>query len=142
MNTQLRFDEIINWFETLSPQSLAQIDQIYAEQAHFVDPFNDVNHCKAIRAIYQHMFDTLHQPRFHVTRKIIDGHSACLVWQFTFGLRGQHYAVQGSTVFELNAHGLITVHRDYWDPAHELYEKIPLLGRLMKWLRNTIATPH
>jgi hypothetical protein len=36
----------------------------------------------------------------------------------------------------LDAIGLITLHRDYWDAAEELYEKLPLLGSLMRWLKR------
>lgn len=28
------------------------------------------------------------------------------------------------------------MHRDYWDAAEELYEKLPVLGDLMRWLRR------
>jgi hypothetical protein len=28
------------------------------------------------------------------------------------------------------------VHRDYWDAAEELYEKLPLLGSLMRWWKR------
>jgi hypothetical protein len=31
---------------------------------------------------------------------------------------------------------LIKEHRDYWDAAEELYEKIPVLGGLMRWLKK------
>ncbi|NDH57873.1 MAG: nuclear transport factor 2 family protein, partial [Betaproteobacteria bacterium] len=36
--------------------------------------------------------------------------------------------------------GKIAEHRDYWDAAEELYEKIPLLRWLMRWLRRKIAS--
>ncbi len=29
----------------------------------------------------------------------------------------------------------ILLHRDYWDAAEELYEKLPVLGSFMRWLR-------
>jgi hypothetical protein len=35
-----------------------------------------------------------------------------------------------------DAQGLITLHRDYWDAAEELYEKLPVLGGLMRWLKK------
>jgi hypothetical protein len=28
------------------------------------------------------------------------------------------------------------VHRDYWDAAEELYEKLPVVGSLMRWLKR------
>jgi hypothetical protein len=27
------------------------------------------------------------------------------------------------------------MHRDYWDAAEELYEKLPVLGSVMRWLK-------
>ena len=36
--------------------------------------------------------------------------------------------------------GRIRLHRDYWDAAEELYEKLPVLGHLMRWLRRRANT--
>ena len=44
--------------------------------------------------------------------------------------------IEGSSYLQLNAQGLITLHRDYWDAAQELYEKLPVLGSLMRWLKR------
>jgi steroid delta-isomerase len=32
------------------------------------------------------------------------------------------------------------MHRDYWDAAEELYEKLPLVGALMRWLKRPHAS--
>lgn len=135
-----RFDEIADWFENLSLQTLAQIDQIYAAQSTFVDPFNDVRERQRIQAVYQHMFKSLEQPRFNIIRKIVSNNQACMVWRFTFTLRKRLFDIEGSTVFELNDQGLIVLHRDYWDTSRELYEHIPVLGLLFKRLRLALAT--
>jgi len=44
--------------------------------------------------------------------------------------------IQGVSQLELAADGRISLHRDYWDAAEELYEKLPLLGALMRWLKR------
>ena len=36
----------------------------------------------------------------------------------------------------LDAQGQVTLHRDYWDAAEELYEKLPVVGALMRWLKK------
>ncbi|MCA0424309.1 MAG: nuclear transport factor 2 family protein, partial [Proteobacteria bacterium] len=36
----------------------------------------------------------------------------------------------------LAADGRIAEHRDYWDAAEELYEKLPAIGALMRWLKR------
>ncbi|MFN7856697.1 MAG: nuclear transport factor 2 family protein, partial [Acidovorax sp.] len=32
--------------------------------------------------------------------------------------------------------GLVALHRDYWDAAEELYEKLPVVSALMRWLKK------
>ena len=135
-----RFDEIADWFENLSPQTLVQIDQVYAVESTFIDPFNNVNERLHIQAVYQHMFKSLEQPRFTIVRKIVSNNQACMVWRFTFSLRKRLFDIEGSTVFELNDQGLIVLHRDYWDTSRELYEHIPVLGLLFKRLRLALST--
>jgi hypothetical protein len=44
--------------------------------------------------------------------------------------------VRGGTHLVFNDEGLVTLHRDYWDAAEELYEKLPLVGGLMRWLKR------
>ena len=45
-------------------------------------------------------------------------------------------AVRGASHLVLNEQGLVTLHRDYWDAAEELYEKLPVVGALMRWLKR------
>jgi len=49
---------------------------------------------------------------------------------------GQVQCIKGSSHLQLNQNGLVQSHRDYWDTAEELYEKIPVLGGLMRWLKK------
>lgn len=135
-----RFREIADWFESLSPESLATIDSVYDCRSSFRDPFNDVVGIDKIKAIYQHMFDALQTPRFKVTRIVEQGAESFMLWDFTFGLRGKHYCITGCTHFVLDPDTKrVTVHRDYWDAAQELYEKLPLLGWLLRRLRNKLS---
>ena len=62
-------ERICQFFETLAPQSLAQIGARYTPEARFKDPFNEVQGHAAIRRIFEHMFTSLHEPRFVVTQQ-------------------------------------------------------------------------
>ena len=44
--------------------------------------------------------------------------------------------VRGASHLKFAADGRINFHRDYWDAAEELYEKLPLVGSLMRWLKR------
>lgn len=133
---------IVAYFETLSPESVTRIGEFYAAQAHFTDPFNQVAGVPAIQAIFAHMFDTLRQPRFVVTQQVRQGHQCFLTWEFRFYFSNykvaQEQVILGASHLVLNDTGLITVHRDYWDAAQELYEKLPVVGGLMRWLKARV----
>jgi len=134
-----RFREIATWFETLTPSSLSQIERIYAADATFCDPFNELKGIGKVMAVYDHMFLNLNEPRFVIHQTISQDRHAVMMWTFNFVWRNRAQKIVGCTHFEIDQSGLITMHRDYWDAAQELYEKIPLLGFLMRWLRRRLA---
>jgi steroid Delta-isomerase len=131
---------LIPWFESLTPQSLQRLGDFYATDARFKDPFNEVRGLPSIAHIFEHMFQSLHEPHFVVTRQMVDGAQAFLVWEFRFrfkrGDTSTEQVIHGGSHLTLHDDGRITDHRDYWDAAEELYEKLPLLGTLMRWLKR------
>jgi steroid delta-isomerase len=155
-------DNLVTFFETLSPHDLERIDQIYAADALFKDPFNEVRGHPAIRRVFEHMFETLDNPRFIICDRIASEGSrqqqAFVTWEFHFALRRDRHAnrtsqanparkagamqmIRGATHLQFDAAGRVTLHRDYWDAAEELYEKLPLLGTLMRWLKRRLKSP-
>jgi SnoaL-like domain len=133
-------DNIVTFFETITPQSIARVAELYAPDATFKDPFNDVRGLPAIERIYSHMFDALNAPRFIVTSQLIGGPACFLIWEFKFYFKNfdktTEQTVHGGTHLLLDTQGKITAHRDYWDPAEEVYEKLPVVGGVMRWLKR------
>jgi ketosteroid isomerase-like protein len=131
---------LAHFFETLSPDSLNDLHRHYAPDARFKDPFNEVTGIPAIHAIFEHMFRQLEKPRFVVTRQVVQGNQCFMTWDFQFGFkdtqRGTMQTIRGATHLEFSAGGQATLHRDYWDAAEELYEKLPGIGALMRWLKR------
>jgi steroid delta-isomerase len=136
-------DGIVRHFETLTPDSARELARIYTDDAAFRDPFNDVRGVAAIEAIFAKMFETLHEPRFTVVRRIVDGPHVVLLWDFDFRIRkfrpAQPWRIHGASHLELAGDGRIAMHRDYWDTAEELYAKLPLVGALMRFLKRQLA---
>ena len=131
---------VVAFFETLSPASLDQLEAIYTPLAYFKDPFNEVRGINEIRRIFRHMYASLEQPRFVVTGCIVDGEQCFLSWNFAFRFkrfdRATEQTIRGGSHLKFNADGRIDFHRDYWDAAEELYEKLPVVGGLMRWLKR------
>jgi ketosteroid isomerase-like protein len=134
-----RVARLVAWYEGLTPSSLARVGEFYAAEARFKDPFNDVTGVADIRRVFEHMFVSLHEPRFVVTEAIVQGDQCMLTWDFHFRFKRYSDApqvVKGASHLRFDAQGRIALHRDYWDAAEELYEKLPVLGALMRWLKR------
>lgn len=130
---------IVEYFETLTPESVSRLGEHYASNAYFKDPFNEVNGLEGIRRVFSHMYRQVEAPRFRVVDRIVGAGGAMLAWEFTFRGRGCDMLVRGATHLRFNGRGKIVYHRDYWDAAEELYAKLPLLGPLMRLLRRRLA---
>ena len=82
----------------------------------------------------------LDQPHFVITDQVVDGMQAFLTWELRFRFKRfdtvTWQTVRGASQVVFNEQGLVTLHRDYWDAAEELYEKLPVLGGVMRWLKK------
>lgn len=131
-------DDLIGWFETLTPDSVAEVERHYTTDAYFKDPFNELRGITGIRRVFAHMFEQLNEPKFRVTGRWQSGEGAVLLWDFTFRMkrgRGALQTIRGATHLRFADDGRVNWHRDYWDAAEELYEKLPLVGALMRLLK-------
>lgn len=139
MTTSL--DTLLDWYTSLTPDTVQRAGEHYAADAHFRDPFNDVRGIAAIEAVFDHMFETTGNPRFIIRQRMLQGEHAFVTWQFEFDLRGKHYTVEGASHIRFGPDGKVADHRDYWDAAEELLQKLPIVGLPIRWLRRRLATP-
>ena len=134
-----RVQRIIDRFEQLKPEDLDTMHLLYSEQARFKDPFNEVQGVPAIRGVFAHMFTSLDGPHFEIQEVLVQGDQCFLTWDFVFRMkrfRKDEQRIHGGSHLRLAPDGRIDMHRDYWDVAEELYEKLPVLGSLMRWLKR------
>ena len=134
-----RVARVVAAFETLAPDTLDALCALYADDARFKDPFNDVRGHTALRAIFVHMFQALDAPRFVIQDVVVQGDQCFLTWDFHFHMKRfdrREQTIHGGTHLRFAEDGRIALHRDYWDAAEELYEKLPVLGGLMRWLKR------
>jgi steroid delta-isomerase len=131
---------IVNFFEALQPSSVAHMGEFYTLDAYFKDPFNEVHHLAEVQRIFSHMYVALDTPHFVVTNTIAQGDQCFIVWDFRFRFKRfdttTEQTVRGCSHLKLTPDGKISFHRDYWDAAEELYEKLPVVRVLMRWLKS------
>ena len=143
-HTDPRAAAAIRFFEALSAADVARMGQLYTDDARFKDPFNEVSGLAAVQRIFAHMFSALDAPRFVVLSALVEGDQCFLTWDFLFRMKGQalERRIHGSSHLRFAADdtlGRIDYHRDYWDAAEEFYEKLPLLGGLLRWIKRRLS---
>ncbi len=52
---------------------------------------------------------------------------------------GRAQQIHGGTLLTLAADGRIAAHRDYWDAAEGVYEKLPFVGALLRVIKRRMA---
>ena len=139
MKHQADLQRVIDFFESISTDNAYTLASIYTEDVWFKDPFNEVRGIEPVQRIFTHMFEQVDQPRFVITQSVLQDEHAFLTWDFLFRMRRfstEEQCIRGATHLRFDAAGRVNYHRDYWDAAEELYEKLPLVGGLMRWLKT------
>ena len=131
------------YFESITEATLPQLRNFYAPDAYFKDPFNEVRDVASIEHIFAEMYVSLHEPRFVVHSKVEQGDQAFLTWDFNFRIKKYkpHVAqtIRGSSHLKFDEQGRVCYHRDYWDASEEIYEKLPIVGALMRFLKKRVG---
>lgn len=124
----------------LTPHATGALRDAYSADACFRDPFNEVRGAAAIERIFTHMFDQLHEPRFVILDRAVDGDTAWLTWDLEYRLKEAQpiRRIHGASQLRFDGDGRVCYHRDYWDAAGELYESLPLLGSVLRLIRGRL----
>jgi ketosteroid isomerase-like protein len=139
MNHEDDLKKLIRFFENIDAGNTKQLAQVYTEGVFFKDPFNEVRGLPEVVRIFSHMFKQVDSPRFVVTSHVLQGDQAFLTWDFLFRMKrfsSAEQCIRGATHLRFGPDGKANFHRDYWDAAEELYEKLPLLGSVMRGLKR------
>lgn len=136
----VRLAALLNFYQTLTPASVAEFGTYYSDDAWFKDPFNEVRGLDPIREIFEKMFRQVSEPKFNVTETMGDERGLVLVWEMTFRMKAISYrdtqVIRGVSHLRFAEDGKVSYHRDYWDTGEELYSKLPVIGLAARLLRR------
>jgi len=129
----------IGFLESLTPTSLNQLEDYVTTDVHFRDPFNDVHGLDAMSRVFTHMFENVEGIHFHVETSATSGEACFLEWQYDGILRGQKWSFKGTSVIRFTDEGRVYSHIDYWDAAGNFYERLPIIGPIIRRIRRHLA---
>ncbi|MFV3074272.1 nuclear transport factor 2 family protein [Niveispirillum fermenti] len=145
MNGQIPVEQAlagyIRFYQELRPETVSRLDRLATPDVHFKDPFNDFRSRDRMKAVFAHMFQMVEQPRFIVRDHALSEQTAYLRWGFVFRRRGQPRpaTIEGMSEVRFDMAGQVTSHIDHWDAAGQFYEKLPVLGWVMRKIRARMA---
>ena len=131
-------DAYVAFFENLTPESLAALRDVVADDVRFTDPFNETTGIEAMRAIFEKMFRDVAEPKFKVSRVAFDGDVCLLKWTFAGRSRLGVLSIDGMSTLQFNDRGRVAEHVDYWDASAPIFERLPLIGRLIGFIRKRL----
>jgi hypothetical protein len=139
-------DSYAKTLSSLTPDRIDDLMRLVSQDVHFRDPFNDCHGRDLYRAVLEDMFNHLSSIVFTVNdtawayaSDAYQVRTAFIKWTLSAQLQGRLWEVEGCSELRFNDDGLVTTHHDYWDAAAGLYERLPLLGRVLAFLRRRIA---
>lgn len=131
------------FLETLSPTAIERLDRLAAADIHYHDPFVDARGLVQVKAVFARLFQEVDAPRFTITHCACDGDTCFLRWHFTCRpktiRKGHPWVVDGITELRFDPQGRVVDHVEHWDAGEQVYERIPVVRALIRWLKRRVS---
>ena len=88
------------------------------------------------------MFSNLERPQFTVSHMGMadnDEQLGFLRWELDSMLRGKPYRIIGMSEVIFAADGRVSLHVDHWDAAQQFYERLPVIGGVLRMIRSRLT---
>jgi len=125
-------------FSALSAANLETLEDLYTDDVEFEDAFHKIAGCAALRRYFASLYASLSEIGFEFEESLCDGNIATLSWRMRYRhprvKRGRTIIVSGCSLLWFRD-GLVYKHRDYFDAGELLYEQLPVVGSLVKWIK-------
>lgn len=139
MNNAL-LDQFKDQFKNLKQADLSQLGEIYADDILFKDPVHELRGLVTLEDYFTTLCADLIDCRFEYLDQLEHDNSAYLKWLMHFN----HPRIGSKTIDVRGVSHLcwsdkIDFHEDFYDMGAMLYEQLPVLGSVTRWLRMRLA---
>lgn len=127
-------------YQTLNSSNIDQIQNIYANNIAFIDPFHRVDGLIELKKYFQSLYQNVKEIDFSFGESVEQSDQIFLPWEMTLKHpklnSGKSFVVSGGSLLKLDADKKIYYHRDFFDAGEMLYENIPLLGNIIRTIKK------
>ncbi len=130
-----RFQETYN---LLNLCNLDQLDELYTHDVEFEDPFHRLEGLDSLKRYFEHLYRGVADCRFEFSGRLESEQQIALAWKMHLRLTRRPkdlITVNGSSFLTVRD-GKISRHRDYFDAGELVYERVPLLGAVIRRIKK------
>lgn len=136
-----RQERIEKVFNQLRADNLHILDDFYHTEIAFYDPVGELKGLDDMKAYYAGMYENVKDIRFDFSDHLVQGDVFSSFWDMTFkaeGLNGgDPITIQGISRIEFDPEtNLVIYHRDYFDMGSMVYEHIPVVGAMIRYIKG------
>lgn len=139
MNTSLLL-QFTDLFQQFTIRDLPRMDAIFSDQIEFIDPLRKIHGLDAYKAYLGSLYANTSECKFIITSTDVLHDSAWIQWlmicQHPRLNAGKTFQIEGVT--HLRFQEKIVYQRDYYDLGAMIYENLPLLNRLIRWIKQRL----
>ncbi|UTF60708.1 nuclear transport factor 2 family protein [Gilvimarinus sp. DA14] len=138
-------DRLMLSYQSFNSESIGEIVSLYHDNVVFTDPVTQINGRDALKSYFSAMAEGLNACEFHfeqvVTQPKGDVFHSSLTWVMTFShprlSSGASISVPGVSYLQ-HSNREIFSHRDYYDLGNMLYEHVPVVGAIVRKIRQRL----
>lgn len=128
-------------FEKLDKGCTKSLKNLYTEDVEFTDPLHHIEGRDPLMRYYEDMLANVQTCRFEVTQRLREGDEAFIAWTLHLAhprlARGHLLRISGCSQLTFRD-DRVCRHRDHFDAGAMLYEHVPLLGMMIRWLKRRV----
>lgn len=126
-------------FNNLCAGNMAELSSVYSANARFTDPFSSVCGIEDLTEYLTGAYANVISCDFDFGEPVVNGENVCIPWVMHLKhkriRKGKVVDVDGISQLVIRG-GRVVSHRDYFDVGQLLYEHLPLMGGVIRWIRN------
>jgi hypothetical protein len=127
-------------YQDLRHDTLGLLDKVYAANVLFEDPLHRIEGLPTLKAYFARLYEGVETISFEFSEILEGPGQAMLTWTMHMKHRrlraGEPLALPGATHIRFGDR--VHYHRDYFDAGALLYERLPLLGGVIRAVRARV----
>ncbi|CCG86711.1 nuclear transport factor 2 family protein [Erwinia piriflorinigrans] len=141
MTQQAALNQLVSFYQQLDTSRLPMLANIYHPHIRLCDPVGEHQGLDVVEDYFAALLKNMRYCRFVVTLTREFDADALLLWRMEYAhpalQGGAAQTLEGSSYLQLQD-GKVIFQRDYYDMGAMLYEKLPLLGTIVRRVKKRL----